>query len=289
MADFKLSKKRAEEVARKAVSMLEEKVFPFDRHDVLPDVVLPEGVKQGSLEHSFFLFYSCSIDSLRSAQKVYAATRSIANEVRLDRIYAYTEQYLEGVISRHLEKPGGINEPVKILSYNAMKIYMEHGNDPRTLNDGTIDGTLRNLRGFHGVGHGKAALIMKNFVRFGIWGFSPYEIPIKVDRHVIRISMGTGVVELPSDVDIIRSDKMVKALSNLYREVTSEKRVSAVDLDDALWGIGSNLCFGNSYLNCSTICRLGCYSRPGADSRAIWFYPQEEKRRHGLFKSYKKK
>ncbi|MFH1210792.1 MAG: hypothetical protein V1645_02635 [archaeon] len=285
MVEFALNKQRGVDVSLKAVSMLEEKVFNF----VLPDVVLPDGVEEGSLGHSRFLFFSCSIDAMRSAQKVYAAMRGMVKDVRLDMIYAYSQDYLEGIISKHLEKPGGINEPVKILSYNAMRLYQEYGNDPRSLNDGTIDGTLRNLQKFHGVGRGKAALIMKNFVRFGIWDFPEYEIPIKVDRHVVRISIGTGVVELPDGVDVIRSDRIAKPLSQLYQEITSEKRISAVKLDDSMFGIGSQLCFYNSHLNCNVVCRLGCYSRPGADSRAIWFYPSKEHRRHGLFKDYKKK
>jgi hypothetical protein len=284
MVEFALNKKRGVDVSLKAVSMLEEKVFPF----VLPDTVLPGGIKEGSLDHSRFLFFSCSIDAMRSAQKVYAAMRGMVKDVKLDRVYAYSQEHLEGIISKHLERPGGINEPVKILSYNAMKLYEEHGNDPRSLNDGTIGGTLKNLQEFHSVGPGKAALIMKNFVRFGIWDFPKYDIPIKVDRHVVRISIGTGVVELSDDVGVIRSDKVAKHLSRLYQEITSESGISAIKLDDSMFGIGSQLCFDNSHLNCNVMCRLGCYSRPGADSRAIWFYPSEEHRRHGLFKNYRK-
>jgi endonuclease III len=284
MAEFALNKKRGVDVSRKAVSMLEDKVFPF----VLPDAIMPDGIEEGSLDHSRFLFYSCSIDAMRSAQEVYAAMRGLVKDLRLDLLYAYPEAHLEAIISKHLEKPGGINRPAKILSHNAMKMHEEYGNDPRNLNDGTIDGTIKSIRKFYGIGIGKAALIMKNFVRFGIWDFSEYDIPIKVDRHIVRISIGTGVVELPDGVDVIRSDKIAKPLSGLYQEITSEKKISAIKVNDALWSVGSQLCFANSHLNCNVMCQLGCYSRPGADSRAIWFYPSKEHRRHGLFKNYRK-
>lgn len=285
--DFVINEKRAIEVAKKAVSMLEAKLPPFDKPDVMPDAIVPNGVKVGSLEHSLLLFYACSIDSMRSAQKVYKGMRDVAEEVRLDWLQYYTEEFISNLIDKHLESPGGINSPAETLSYNAMKLFMEYAGDPRRLHVGSIDNTLKEIQKFKEVGPGIAALITKNFVRFGIWDFSPYEIPIKVDRHVIRISIGSGVVELPPDVDVIRSDQLVKPLINAYRKITSKKHISAVDLDDALWGIGSNLCVKNDSVYCELECGLGCKIKPKADSRATWFHPNIETRLTGVL-PYKK-
>ena len=277
MARFKINKNKGIEVVEKSVFMLKEKSYPFDNKHVLPDTIIPENIKKGSLEHALLLFCSCSIDSMRPATKVYEAMRNISKEAKLTFLWGYSEGFIEDLVEEYLEKKGGINKPVESLRYASMKLHMKYGDDPRKLRKSNIDETLKELQKFKMIGSGKAALIMKNFVRFGIWKFSKYEIPMKIDRHVIKISVGTGVVEIYDDV--IRSDQLVKPLGQLYRDITSEKKISAIDADDAIWGIGSNICFKNDIIYCHGLCNLECKIRPQSDSKATWIHPYKESRK----------
>ncbi len=289
MINFKINEERALHVAVNAVSMLDKGVFPFDRPDVLPDDILPEGMERGGLEHALFLFYACSLDSLRPAKKVYAAMREIAKEVSLENLNDYDQLYIKSLIMTHLEK-GGINKPAEKLMYNANKLYEEYSGDPRKLMNGDVDYTLKEIAKFKGVGPGIASLIMKNYVRNGIWNFSPYKIPIKIDRHAIKISVGAGVIEFEPDVKVIRSDQIIQPLSEVYKKITSEKKISAIKLDDALWGIGSQLCVSNALAYCELYCGIDCRIRPKSDSKAVWIYPRESREMTLLlpiFKTYK--
>ena len=87
---FAISRERAKFVVEGAVSMLERKIYPFDQKNILPDVILPENVEQGSLQHTLFLFYACSMDSMRLATKVYEAVRNISREVDFENIPCLT-------------------------------------------------------------------------------------------------------------------------------------------------------------------------------------------------------
>ncbi len=291
MISFKINEERALHVAISAVSMLENSVFPFDTPEILPDAVLPDGMKRGGLEHALFLFYACSLDSLRPAKKVYKAMRGIVKDIDLKDLNLYATSYIEhNLIGKYLEKKG-INKPAERLSYNANKIYKDYSGDPRNLRNGDIDGTLKEIAKFKGVGRGIASLIMKNYVKSGIWDFSPYEIPIKVDRHAIKISVGAGVIEFDPDVKVVRSDQIIKSLIEIYRKITSERNISAIKLDDALWGIGSQICVSNALAYCDLYCGIDCKTRPKADSKAVWIHPGDEAREMTLllptFKTYK--
>lgn len=44
-------------------------------------------------------------------------------------------------------------------------------------------------------GLGKAALFNKNMVRAGIWDIPESDIPVKIDRHALRMAVGVEVVD----------------------------------------------------------------------------------------------
>lgn len=116
---------------------------------------------------------------------------------------------------------------------------------------------------------------MKNYVRFGIWDLPEKEIPIKVDRHVIRISIGNQVT---CETEPKRVDRYIKPLMDVYRNATRDTGISAVALDDAFWYLGARFCYRNDRHLCKTACPLECIIRPYIDRRAWWVYPQKETR-----------
>ena len=170
-----------------------------------------------------------------------------------------------------------MGNPSKTIAENSMRLYMDYQNNPLNIKKGGVDETLKELDKFRQVGPGKTALIMKNFVRFGFWDFNVYELPMKIDRHVVRISLGTGVVK--TDEEVIRADKLVYPLMGLYREITREEKISGVDLDDAMWVIGSYICLKNNKSYCDMNCPFGCEKRPPSDNNAVFFQSQIDKRK----------
>ena len=265
--------------------MLERKEPPFDREDVLPDAILPLGIEPKSQEHALYLFYGCSLDSMRRAEDVYDFMRELAKKVDLKDLYAHSTESLTDLLQPLTAKTSNMGKLAKTLHYNAMRLFTGYENDPRNLNRGTIDATLKEMtrkvggkRALTQVGLGKASLLMKNFARFGIWPFSEYEIPIKIDRHVMRISLGTGVVEARG---VVRTDNVVKPLSDLFRQVTSNAHLSAIKLDDAYWGIGSKRCRLNDHIHCREHCKLNCETRPKARKKTAYFTTTEMRKNVG--------
>ena len=137
--------------------------------------------------------------------------------------------------------------------------------------------TVKSLTEFVQYGPGKAALLIKNYVRFGIWDFNPCEIPIKVDRHVMRISIGSGIIE--TEEETLRSERLVSILTSAFQQITSQERISAVDLDDALWSIGSQWCTKNSVYFCEKNCPLNCKVRSQTYKGCSEYCPGEEMRK----------
>ncbi len=284
MAKFKLHYDKAVEVSKIAVGMLERKVFPFDKTDVLPDAILPPDIEPKSQEHALFLFYGCSLDSMRRAEDVYNFMGVLAQRIDLRDLYAQSLESLKRLLKPFVDKTSNLGKPAKTLHNNSMRLFKEYGNDPRNLKRDTIDATLDEMTGkekgkrrFTQIGLGKASLLMKNYVRFGIWDFSEYEIPIKIDRHVMRISMATGILEAEEE---LRTDKVVRPLSNFFRTVTTEEQISAIKLDDAMWGIGSKLCLPNDQIYCGEYCELSCKTRPKARKKTAYFHPGKEMRKN---------
>jgi hypothetical protein len=58
--DIGINYSRAVEISRVALEMFDRKVYPFNQPNVFPDAIVPEGVREGSLEHALFLFYACN-------------------------------------------------------------------------------------------------------------------------------------------------------------------------------------------------------------------------------------
>jgi hypothetical protein len=148
-----------------------------------------------------------------------------------------------------------------------------------------------------------------------MWTLSPFEIPIKVDRHVMRISLSRGVIsaqyyaedidwnkKVPNalkyareqlirighytsedfekgEVKLVRADKFILPLTRTYLKVTQREKISAIDLDDATWAIGAYLCKMNDGVMCATSCKMGCETRYPSDNNAVWFFLDVDKRK----------
>jgi len=300
---------RAVEVAKAAIGMLERKTPPFNKENLFPDADIPDGVPK-----EFFLFYGCSLDSMRRADEVYKVLRALARKTDISRLHEAKKQVLERVLEAHFGEgvEEAVGSPLRTLIENSRQLE-KYGGNPVNLKTGTVEETIARISEFYQFGRQKAALFMKNMVRFGFWDFPETEIPIKVDRHVIRISLGTGVVDdysaavikNPGElegkhlnegvelliaqgfftredyeagrIEVVRAEKFQEPLSEEFRRVTSRNSLSSIKLDDALWAIGANGCAFPSY--CMRFCSIECKRRPASDNSATYFFPGIDKRK----------
>ena len=320
MSDKKVNYEKAVEVAKAVISAREQRIPPFNRDNLFPDAIIPEGIEEGSKEHALFLFHSVSIDSMRQAEQVYKAMRKVIGKKGSLRNLADTKKKeLEELLSPYFgdivrDSKKSITDPVRTLMYNAKKLEKECKGNPIMLSQENVRDTLTRIDEFRQYGIPKAALLIKNYVRYGIWPFSPTEIPIKTDRHVTRISLGCGVVNIEEcseplrnskakafqkaveyqikkryftqddintgKIRVIRSDKLISPLTEVYLKVTQKQGISAIDLDDSFWAIGAYSCKKNNATYCKLFCPVPCETRPPSDNSAVWFFIDIDKRKN---------
>jgi len=136
------------------------------------------------------------------------------------------------------------------------------------------------------MGVGKAALFMKNMVRFKMWPFDETKIPVKVDRHLNRMAIPNlvdfyleGNLVKPAEVGKVRAETLIPLLTKAFSDLTYTKGISAVDLDDSLWAIGAYLCHDNLHYTCKHACPIQCSYRPKSDPTSTVFHPGTDNRK----------
>jgi hypothetical protein len=131
-------------------------------------------------------------------------------------------------------------------------------------------------------------LIIKNFQRYGYLELDePYDSEVKVDRHMMRISVGNHVASIEGGGDV-RIDRFV-ALRHLYRDVTRENAsllesmgFDMVDLCDTKYAIGSELCMQKNKAVCADLCPLDCDMLVRIDRNNTFITYPSETRRDGV-------
>ncbi len=288
--------------------------------ELFPDAIVPEGIDKGCIEHALFLFHAVSIDSMRQSDQVYRAMREILEEIgSLDQLVNIDRKDLGNLLVPYfgegiMHPKNSMTDPVGTLLHNAKRLEIECGGNPQLLKTRSVKKTVSKINEYHQFGVPKSALLMKNYVRSGLWGFSEYSLPIKVDRHTIRVGLGYGLIDLEghlktmerdkelsksvgkakeelirmghySDEDFregrvrsIRAEKLVLPLTETFQRVTSREKISAIELDDWWWATGKYGCGKNDAIYCETNCPVSCYTRPPSDNNANWFFPDVDKR-----------
>lgn len=315
MEPTKVDYEKGAEIARAAIKMQNSKATPFNQPTELlyPDNAVPEGIEKGSREHALYLFHGCALDSNRKAAEVYKAARRLAMPNRdltqLHRLNIGTVERILGDAFGIPKKRGReIFDAARALRENSRKLEENYDSDPRNIRKEDVWETIDEIDKFTQYGPGKAALLMKNYVRFGIWQFNETEIPIKIDRHLTRICLSNAVIDpkefgyrvgysnenpkalihaleqsvrlgyfkedeiARGEILAVRSEQFVMPLMKMFQEITKTEKLSAVSLNDALWAIGSQLCSKNSRELCHHLCKINCPTRYPSDNNTTWFF-----------------
>jgi hypothetical protein len=279
--DITTNYEKAVEVSKVAVGMLEKKVYPFSKPDLFPDAILPQGIEKGSLQHALFLFYAVSLDHGRDSRTLYNKCRQMWQKLDFTDIPEMDESYIKFFLHNNFEKPKTSDEtfgdPVGTWIKNSQKLLEGYENDPRKLKSDTIEKTCKNIRKFRGFGSETPWLLIKNYIKAGIWQFPQEEIRIKIDRHAIRISLGAKVIEVKG-ADEIRYDILVPYLSDIYSKVIKQEKISPIDLNDSFWAIGSYRCNENNAIYCGIDCPMSCKIKPTTDRAFTTINPNKDSR-----------
>ncbi len=305
---------KALDLTRKIIQLKKQDKFPFNKI-IFPDTIIPKNIEKGSKEHLALIFYSTSLDSNQRSDLLYPKVINFAREIGgLENIAERSEPTLRRIILSSFGRNSHINY-FETLKTNAEILKKKYNKNPKEIKGKTVKETTEKICKFFNYGPEKAALMIKNFVRFGAWDFPENEIPIKIDRHVQRINLGFGVIDknkyaeeitrkgiakklqltlinlkkrgyiTQQDISenksrIITAKKFTNALRETHLKITKEENISAIELDDAYWGIGSGLCNFNDTKYCYLYCPLKCEIRPPSDDNANWFFPYIDKRKN---------
>jgi hypothetical protein len=291
---------RAKDVAHKVIAMMKENTIPFNRPGAFPDAVVPNGMEAGSDNHVKYLFVSSFLDYRVNSHIMYEELRAFSQRHgNVNILFGNQGWRLKELLGNNFPKSIGsspnnkrVDVIVDALVRNGERLERDYSGNPRRILGEDIDGTIGAIAEFKLFGREKAALYMKNMVRFGVWTYSPYEIPIKIDRHAFRIALGTEVVkfyrvgedrpieyqDLEKEVGRIHAGPFKPVLSKAFRSVTESERISAVDLNDGLWFIGSYLCGRNKKVYCDTMCKLDCSFRPRSEATGTYYIPGSDVR-----------
>lgn len=276
MAEIVVDKRKARDLAEKLVTAYREKEFYFRLNRKVPETILPKGIETGTLEHSLYLLYAVSLDSMRQSEYVYGAARRLVTEYNVRQFEFMHAQEFYHIMDRVMDN--GMNRPAETLA-DAVKILRDYGGDPRVMFQDVhgFDQAVSRLIPMRGVSYDKAALIIKNFQKFGYLELdNPYDASIKIDRHIIRMSLGNSAVAPLLEGDVVRIDKFRKPLRKLYRDVCREYEIDPVDLCDAKWLIGSKVCARKSKDICEEYCPLDCDFLVSTDRKnTLITYPSE--------------
>ena len=292
---------KASDLAKRVIHMVNDKSLPFKRTDAYPDSVIPENMEKADPDHILYTFFTTFLDYRVDSHMMYQEFRKFAGKRgNIRKLLGTNKSALEKVLKENFPKSIGNSEKnkrvpkiVEALIFNSGLLEKYYDNNPANIAVGSeVDATQRTIAGFSLFGLPKAALLIKNYVRFGVWPYSPYEIPIKIDRHAFRICLGSEVIEFYKDGEKVPYTKLEKTVGRIHRapfvvplmkafqRITTEEKISAVDLNDSLWFIGSYLCRRNNKVYCDSMCELGCLTRPKSESSGTYYWPGTENRKN---------
>jgi len=319
---------KVEEITKKAIAAKNKGDFPFNKEQIFPDAIVPNNLEEGSKEHALFLLYSVSIDSMKPSTEVYSAMRRLTEELKdLTQLSTIKKTDLENILVPYLGKgirtpTSPMTDPIETILFNAKKLEKEYKGDPKLLLETNVRETLNNIKEFKQYGLPKSALLIKNYVKFKIFPFSEEDIPIKIDRHTMRINLGCKVIlnlqdhiykvypddKLPKalkkaivqsirigyftekdfskGIKVVRSYKFINSLTDAYLQTTKREHLSAVELNDAFYTIGAYSCKENNAIFCDAYCPIPCKIRNPSDNNGTWMFTEIDKRknRDNLFK-----
>jgi endonuclease III len=238
---------------------------------------IPLGVEIRSREHALFLFYTVANDHGMKSSRLYSRAKDLfQSRPDLFEPTAVLEKYRDSEDQDLFEDTGKFlgtrypKETAKGWYNNSERLQRFFEGDPRGLCSRNTDAQdlLKEIKKFRGYGPKTGGLLLRAIVGLGF--VTPQNLDkvlVPVDIHDSRISFFTGVVKAEGSQQPSSSGyySHVRDVQQILRDTCSTLGLTWIDVDRALWIIGSRGCVR---LRCSLcpiqdLCSVGSSSPQG--------------------------
>jgi hypothetical protein len=250
--------------------------------DDLVENQIPDDVQHGSREHALFLFYTVANDHGVKSARLYERAKQLFR----DRADAFepsvvVRNYTGGDDPALIEVTGkrlGTRYPgetAKGWYANSSRLLETYGGDPRVLFGGHADANelLASIRSFRGYGPKTGGMLLRALVGLGFARVANLEdVLVPVDIHDSRIAFWTEIAS--SDRPVQDYYAHVARIQRFLRDTCKRLNIGWLDVDRALWIIGSRGCVKRRCTICplNELCSVG---RATMDSRRGVEVPQD--------------
>jgi endonuclease III len=218
---------------------------------------MPASLERGSTDHAMFLFNVCYY--MRGGIKSNDAVRRMAT-IYDDHPELFNCEYAQLVQTNELEEIltthglGFQKAVAKQWIENSRRLQTEYEGDPRRIFDGVTSyeqsqERIQNQRGqgFMGFQEKMTSMIIYYLMDEGL--IEPFNFPIPVDLHVMRVSIANRMVNfidqqnnpVPNGTNLYTKETLA-ALRKLYFEYAQERGVNPLRLCDAVWMLSESSC-----------------------------------------------
>lgn len=249
---------RAREIVKVLLAAFENKEAVFSDTKELLENQIPPNVSYNSKNHANFLFYLISQDHGIKSSRLYD---------RAKRLYeAFPEKFDPKSIVEEHKSPdnSGLLNFIKLLGVryannstkywykNSEMLFDQYDGDTRNIFNG-VDGpeVSKRIRSFYGFGPKISGLLVRVFVGTGIANVDKIEeIDFPTDIHDTRIAALTKIADIPEDITENNYSPFVKIAQNTWKEACKDKQINWLQVDRALWILGSKGCTSNRHYDC---------------------------------------
>ena len=249
---------RAREIVKVLLSAFENKEAVFSDTKELLENQIPPNVSYNSKNHANFLFYLISQDHGIKSSRLYD---------RAKRLYeAFPEKFdPKSIVEEHKSPDNSelldfikllgvryANNSTKYWYKNSEMLFDQYDGDTRNIFNG-VDGpeVSKRIRSFYGFGPKISGLLVRVFVGTGIANVDKIEeIDFPPDIHDTRIAALTKIADIPEEITENNYSPFVKIAQNTWKEACKDKRINWLQVDRALWILGSKGCTSNRHYDC---------------------------------------
>lgn len=244
-------------------------------HTTMPEDILPSGVEEGSLEHRMFITLTVSIDYMRDAEALWAASRN-AFEDKHTRYLFYPHEVAvvePARVVRDLQMSGVAlrpNQDGHIWRTVSLTLLGKWRGDPLNLVKAANHDARRVLRlvrdesGFPFLRGPKISSLWVRMLRdnVGLQLRNLGQVPIPMDIHIGRATLSTGVLRgrYRGTLDQIRPD-----VEEAWARGLEGTRFVPLDVDEPLWHLSRYGCSRRTPDGCPAIeqCPAQVFCAPG--------------------------
>lgn len=251
MKNFSANFRQAELVVLRVYEAFRSREGLLAETEDLVENQIPPGVEPLSREHALFLFYTVVNDHGMKSSRLYKRAKNLFLERQdLFEPYRVVEEFEGPGDPRLVEATGkrlGTRYPretAKTWYINSGMLIEKYEGDPRNLFSSCSDAEslLKRIMAFRGYGPKIGGMLLRAIVGLGFVEVRGVEkVLVPVDIHDSRIAFLTGILGA-EDVSKIDYYAHAREVQRILRDACNSVGIQWLDVDRALWIIGSRGC-----------------------------------------------